>query len=267
MLKTVFALPLLLVPTIAMAQGVSSSSDLLADAQDDRWTLGVAVSVRDSPYVGEGTRVRPLPLVTLDGQRFFWRGLSGGIHLIQRKSLSIDAVLSGRFDGFDIKDLSRAGLARNGLDGTALEDRDDALDAGLAASWRGRAGELKVSALADVTDASGGYEFAVDYGYALQWGRTTVVPGAGVRWMSKDLVNYYYGTLDEEISRGVAPYRPGSALVPQVSVGFSRPLGEKWRVLGGVDYKFLPNELADSPLLEPDSNGSAAVRLGISRSF
>jgi len=60
MLKTVFALPLLLVPTIAMAQGVSSSSDLLADAQDDRWTLGVAVSVRDSPYVGEGTRVRPL---------------------------------------------------------------------------------------------------------------------------------------------------------------------------------------------------------------
>ena len=116
MLKTVLALPLLLVPTIAMAQGVSSSSDLLTDAQDDRWTLGVAVSVRDSPYVGEGTRVRPLPLVTFDGQRFFWSGLSGGIHLIQRKSLSIDAVLSGRFDGFDIKDLSRAGLARNGLD-------------------------------------------------------------------------------------------------------------------------------------------------------
>jgi len=84
--------------------------------------------------------------------------------------------------------------------------------------------------------------------------------------MSTDWVNDYYGTLDEAISRGVAPYRPGSALVPQVSIGFSRPLGEKWRVLGGVDYKFLPNELADSPLLEPDSNGAAAVRLGISRS-
>ena len=121
--------------------------------------------------------------------------------------------------------------------------------------------------MADVTDTSGGYELAVDYGYALQWGRTKVVPGAGVRWMSMDLVNYYYGTLDEEISRGVASYQPGSALVPQVSVGFSRPLGGKWRVLGGVDYKFLPNELVDSPLLEPDSNGSAGVRFGISRSF
>ncbi|WP_457322180.1 MipA/OmpV family protein, partial [Stenotrophomonas sp. P5_B8] len=98
MLKSVLALPLLL-PTVALAQGVSSSSDLLADAQDDRWSLGVAVSVRDSPYAGEGTRVRPLPLVTFDGQRLFWRGLSGGVHLIQGEAFSLDAVLSGRFDG------------------------------------------------------------------------------------------------------------------------------------------------------------------------
>jgi outer membrane protein len=266
MLKSVLALSLL-VPTTALAQAVSSSGDLLADAKDDRWSVGVAVGARDSPYVGEGTRIRPLPLVTYDGERFFWRGVSGGIHLVQGSAFSLDAVLAGRFDGFDINDLSRAGLARNGLDASTLEDRDDALDAGLAASWRGQAGELKVSALADVTDTSGGYELAVDYAYALQWGRTTIVPGAGVRWMSSDLVNYYYGTLDEEIRRGAPRYQPGSAVVPQVSVGFSRPLGDKWRVLGGVDYKFLPSELTDSPLLEPGSNGSAGVRLGISRSF
>lgn len=266
MLKSVLALSLL-APTTVLAQGVSSSADLLADARDDRWSVGVAVAVRDSPYVGEGTRVRPLPLVTYDGDRFFWRGISGGVHLVQSKAFSLDAVLAGRFDGFDIRDLSRAGLARNGLDAATLEDRDDALDAGLAASWRGSAGELKVSALADVTNASGGYELAVDYAYALQWGHTTVVPGAGVRWMSSDLVNYYYGTLDEEVRRGAPRYQPGSAVVPQVSIGFSRPVGEKWRVLGGVDYRFLPSELTHSPLLEPDTNGSAGVRLGISRSF
>lgn len=267
MLKSVLVAVPLLVPTLALAQGVSSSSDLLAEAKDDRWSLGIAVAARDSPYVGEGTRVRPFPMVTFDGQRFFWRGITGGIHLVQGSVFTLDAVVAGRFDGFDIKDLDRAGLARNGLDARMLEDRDDALDAGLAASWQGRAGELKVSALADVTDTSGGYEIAVDYGYALQWGRTTVVPGAGVRWMSSDLANYYYGTLDEEVSRGAARYEPGSVVVPQVSIGFSHPLGEKWRVLGGVDYKFLPNELTDSPLLEPDANGSAGVRLGISRGF
>jgi len=55
--------------------------------------------------------------------------------------------------------------------------------------------------------------------------------------------------------------------VPQLSVGFSRPLGDKWRLMGGVDYRFLPNEITDSPLSEPDTDGSAGLRLGITRSF
>lgn len=55
MFKPVLALSLLS-PTTALAQGVSSSADLLADAKDDRWPVGVAIAVRDSPYLGEVTR-------------------------------------------------------------------------------------------------------------------------------------------------------------------------------------------------------------------
>ena len=46
----------LLAPTTALAQGASSSADLFADAKDDRWPVGVAIAVRDSPYLGEVTR-------------------------------------------------------------------------------------------------------------------------------------------------------------------------------------------------------------------
>lgn len=60
MFKPVLALSLL-APTTALAQGVSSSADLLADAKDDRWPVGAAIAVRDSPYLGEVTPVRPLP--------------------------------------------------------------------------------------------------------------------------------------------------------------------------------------------------------------
>ncbi|MFL9583286.1 MipA/OmpV family protein [Stenotrophomonas sp. AB1(2024)] len=266
MFKYLVSVPLLL-PTLALAQSTTSSGDLLAKANDDRWSIGVAASVRQSPYAGEGTRVRPVPLLTYEGERLFWRGLTGGVHLVQGDTFSLDAVLSGRFDGFDIKDLGRRELLANGVDPARLDDRDDGLDAGITASWSSRAGEFKLSALADVTDASGGYEIAADYAYALTWGRTTVVPGVGVRWMSDDLVNYYHGTLDEEVARGVPRYQPGSAVVPQVSIAFTRPLGEKWRLMGGVDYKFLPNEITDSPLSEPDTDGSAGLRIGITRSF
>lgn len=265
MFKYVATVPFL-IPTLAFAQ-TSSSNDLLVKADDDRWSIGLAASVSDSPYAGEDTRVRPFPLLTFDGDRVFWRGLSGGVHAIKGDTFNLDVIVAGRFDGFDIEDLGRQELARNGVDANLLDDRDDGLDAGLAASWSGRAGELKLHALADITDASGGYEVGVDYAYALQWGRTTVVPGVGVRWMSDDLVDYYYGTLDEEVARGVPFYRPGSAVVPEVSIGFSWPLGEKWKLLGSLDYKFLPNEITESPLIEPDTDGSARLMIGFSRSF
>ncbi len=255
-----------LLPGLALAQ-TSSTGDLLANVDDGRWSIGVAASARQSPYAGEGTRIRPVPLITYEGERVFWRGLGGGVHLVEGERFRLDAVLSGRFDGFDIKDLGRRELRANGVDPGLLQDRDDALDAGLTASWSGRAGELKLSALADVTDRSGGYEISADYAHAVQWGRTTLIPGLGVRWMSDDLVTYYHGTLDEEVARGVPRHQPGSALVPQVSLAFSRPLGDKWRLLGALDYRFLPSEITESPLSEPDTDGSAGVRIGITRSF
>lgn len=254
-------------PALAIAQTATSTSDILARSADDRWTLGAAVSVRDSPYAGEGTRTRPLPLLTYSGERLFWNGLSGGVHAVRGERFGLDVILAGRFDGFDIDDLGRSALIRNGLDPALLEDRDDGLDAGLAFSWFGRAGQLKLHALADITDASGGHEFGADYAYAMRWGSTTIVPGIGVRWMSRDLVRYYYGILEEEVARGVAAYRPGSAVVPQVSIGFSRSLGEKWRLVGAVDYRFLPDEITDSPLIEPDTSGSAGLRIGLTRGF
>ncbi len=261
------AVALLVFPSVALAQVSGSTGDLLARQDDDHWTIGIGASIKDDGYAGQGTRVRPFPWLGYEGRRVFWRGLSGGVHVLKGEHFGVDVVLSGRFDGFDIDDLGRQALASNGLDARLLEDRDDGLDAGMAVVWRGRAGELKLSALADVSGTSEGYEWAADYGYALHWGHTTVVPGVGVRWMSGDLVDYYYGILDEEITRGVPTYRPGSALVPQVGVGFSRPLGERWKLIGAVNYRFLPSELTDSPLMDRDTGGAVGMRIGIGWSF
>ncbi|MFC4727254.1 MipA/OmpV family protein [Coralloluteibacterium thermophilus] len=260
---------LLVLPFAAAAQTGRGVADQIHTPRSDDWSLGVGVSIRDSAYAGEGTRIRPGPLVTYQGERFFWNGLTGGIHLVRNQSVQLDAILSGRFDGFDIDDLGRAELAANGLDADLLEDRDDALDAGFALTWRGRGGVLAVRALADITDTSGGQEFSVAYGYPIHIGRTTLVPGVAARWMSSDLADYYYGTgtLDGERARGVREYAPGSVVVPRASLGFSRPLGDKWRLLGSLDYEVLPDELADSPLMEPDTDGTARLMIGIARGF
>ena len=265
MKSTVALLALALAPGLVVAQVREDAPGV--QPEPTGWSLGVAVAAADSPYVGEGTRVLPLPMFSYEGERVFLRGIAGGVHLVDTGSFQLDALVSARPGGFDIDDLSSAGLAVNGLDARLLDDRDHGLDAGVGATWSGSFGRLRVRALADVTDASSGQEVGIDYAYPIHSGAWTIVPGVGVQWLSDDLANYYYGTLDSEVARGVTRYEPDASVVPGVSVALSRPFGTRWSVVAGLDYKFLPDELSDSPLLEHDASGVPSIFGGVSYRF
>jgi len=250
-------------PVSAWAQ-----DDPEADARPpSRLSAGVGAAISDSVYAGEGTRVTPFPLVVYQGERFFFHGITAGWRLVETDGFELAAVAAMRFDGFDIGDLGREELARNGLDARLLEDRDDGIDVGLSAAWTGRAGELEVELLADAAGASQGQEVSVEYGYPLQWGRTRVVPAVGLRWMSKDMADYYYGTLDKEVARGVVDYRAGDATVPHIGVSFMRSLGERWSLLATFEYSRFPDAIRSSPFVEPGCEGSVSLMLGIARGF
>lgn len=247
-------------PAAALAQG--------ADPPASRWAFGLGAAAIESPYAGEGDRIRAFPLISYEGERVFFRGISAGVHLLDSGGFRLDAVLSARLDGFDIDDLGRTELLANGLDPNLLSDRDDGLDAGVRASYRAGFGMISLEGTHDVTSASEGYEFELDYRYTWQVGQTALTALTGATWMSADTAGYYYGTLDEEVARGVAAYAPGSAVIPRVGVQLAHSLGDsRWQVLGAIDYQFLPDELQDSPLLEPDSEGMARVMIGLSRRF
>jgi outer membrane protein len=266
MSRAALALLFLLPVTVAAQTPVGAEPALSQTPQPDRWTLGLGASVVDSPYAGEGVRTRPLPYVTYEGDRLFWRADTVGVHLLATDGFVLDAIVSGRFDGVDRDDLGRAALAGNGVDLDRLVDRDDAADAGLAAQWRLGRNALAVRGVADVTGTSDGYELALDYTYRLSLGRTTVIPGIGVKWLSEDLADYYYGVRASETFNGAA-YAPGAAVVPAASVTFQRPLGGKWQVIGRLQYQHLPDELADSPLLERDTDGVAQAFIAVARGF
>jgi outer membrane protein len=259
---------------------VGSSSNVMAQAAPpgeegappegpppSRWGLGIGAVASDSPYAGEGTRVMPVPLISYQGEKFFFQGIRAGWQFIRNDAFELAAIAQFNFDGFDIKDLSRQKLAANGLDARQLEDRDDSLDAGVTATWSGSAGEIEIELLTDVTDKSGGQQYSLQYGYPIHWGQTMMTPHVGVTWLSDDTANYYYGTLDEEVARGAIDYKPDAATVPYVGVNFMHFFSEKWTMLAFLKYSILPDEITDSPFLEPDSDGSASILIGVSRSF
>jgi len=253
-------LALLALPATALGQQPASASGT--------WSIGAGAAAIDSPYAGEGTRVRPFPLVGYEGERVFLRGISGGVHLYQSDQFTLDALLSARLDGFDIGDLGRSELLANGVDPDLLSDRDDGIDAGFRASIGATWGTIALEAVHDISDTSDGYQVSLDYRYTWLFERSTLTTNAGASWMSSDLADYYFGIRDEEVARGVAAYAPGSALIPRVGVTLMQPIGTtQWQLLGSVEYRFLPSELSDSPLLEPGRNGLGRVVLGLSRRF
>lgn len=145
-------------PAIAVAQTTPQTDPSLSEQGPYRWGIGVGVVASDSPFAGEGTRTNPIPLILFEGERFFFRGITGGAHLMQGESFGLDAIVALRLDGVAADDLGVAELARNGIDRALLDDRDDSLDMGLVGAWRGAAGELELTAKADVTGTSEGYE-------------------------------------------------------------------------------------------------------------
>lgn len=234
----------------------------------DKWSIGVGTALTASPYAGEGTRVQPIPLIRYEGEHLFLRGLSAGVHLYHSDSLTFDALMSARLDGFDRSDLGRAELRDNGVNRDLLSDRDDGIDAGVRATYRTPYGAITLEALHDISDTSDGYEVSLDYRYTWHLSRTALTANAGASWMSAELANYYFGILDEEVSRGVADYSPGSAITPRLGLTLTHPIGSsKWALLGALEYRHLPSEFRNSPLMEPNRNGMARMSIGLSRHF
>jgi MipA family protein len=258
--QTLVRLALIAVPVAAFSQESSTPPE--------KWAIGPSAAFIDSPYAGEGTRVRVFPQFGYNGERMFLRGLSGGVHAYSTDRFTLDAMLSLRLYGFDISDLGRTELLTNGLDANLLSDRDDGLDAGLRATYHTEYGAIGLEGKHDISAASEGYEISLDYSRTWQFERTAITATAGANWLSSKLTDYYFGILDEEVARGVADYSPGSAVVPRVGLTAIHRIGSsKWQFLGAIEYQFLPEELRESTLLEPDSNGIGRVVLGLQRRF
>jgi outer membrane protein len=205
-------------------------------------------------------------LITYDGDRLFFQGITAGVHLLDTSSLEIDLIAEANLDGIDAEDLGTRELAENGIDRALLEDRKDSADVGFDVSFSGRFGELEFQALADVLDASGGYEASLSYGYPFALSeRLKLTPTVGAKWQSADRADYYYGILDEEVARGVRSYRPGSVVIPEVGLDLKYSFAERWLLLGNAKYRTLPGKVEDSPLL--DSGQSMRFFIGVLRVF
>src|SRR5262245_54047855 len=91
--------------TGVMAQTAPTTEDAPPDGPSgppSRWGLGVGAAASDSPYAGEGVRVLPVPLISYQGEKFFFQGITAGWRFIHNDSFELAAIAQFNFGGFDI---------------------------------------------------------------------------------------------------------------------------------------------------------------------
>ena len=252
-------------PACLLTMLASASSNAQAQ-QAGRWGLGAATVMSVNPYAGRGMRLIPFPAVTYESDSFYFFGIRGGAHLIDTEGFSLDAFAAARLDGIDAEDFGRSELAENGVDRDDLSNRKDGVDLGLSASITRAYGRFTLEASGDVTGASEGMEVEIGYAYPLQIDRRLMItPSVNLSWMSSNLTNYYYGTMDKEVARGAPLYRPGDSFVPQVGAELRYGFADRWAFLGMASYSRFTGDLADSPLLE--SGNAYSLILAVQRTF
>ncbi|GAB2663190.1 MipA/OmpV family protein [Arenimonas aestuarii] len=241
---------------LVLALALAGTPALAQDAPEPqpRWTLGLLAIERDAPYRQLDEDLVVVPLVRFEGERFYLRGLRGGVVLAKDGGFEFGAFLQGRGDGYEAADSPFL---------AGMDDRDFSLDIGLAASWRvKRVGQFEASLATDMLDRSGGQEAALSWTGLVRAGGWRLLPGASLSWQSGDMVDYYYGVRPDEALVGRPAYSPGSALFPEVSLLATRPLGERWELFARVGHTWLPSEVTDSPLVDQDGRTSVILGLG-----
>ena len=115
-------------PYCVVVLAAFASSSASAEESPSQWGLGVGAVASDNPYAGRGTRYRPFPLITYEGNRLFFQGITAGVHLLDTGALEIDLIAEANLDGIDAEDFGARVLAEKGIDRALIEDRKDSAD-------------------------------------------------------------------------------------------------------------------------------------------
>jgi outer membrane protein len=242
---------------VTVAEGTSTDIDIeLYKVLGERGRFGVGAGVigRGSPYIGsDSTVLQPIPVITYNGERLQWLGPTVQYGFAGTGRWRVAGTASYRIGVYEEEDSPvLAGLG----------DRDGTMMAGLGFRYELPGGvNFSLRYEHDVLDRIGGGASTARVSKAFQAGWLRVAPQIQANWLSSDLVNYDYGVPSSAATAARPAYSAGSSI--SYDVGFTSfiELTESWRILLNLSVEFLPDEIANSPIVADDRvvQGFAAI--------
>ena len=232
---------LLVILVIVELFTISAAAQEENDTYQTGFYAGPGVVVSDKPHKGMGTETRVFPFVMYQGRNFYLRGPTFGYKIYDKDKLTVDALLSWRFDGYEDDD-------SRDLEG--MDDRDMTAELGVSVSYKDGFGVTRFSFLNDILGKHDGHVLRLSYGKTFRRKNLTLTPSLGLNWQSKNFVDYYYGVRSKESRPSRATYHPSDAFNPFMSLQLTYELNEKWNIFSSFRYEWLENDISKSPIVD-----------------
>ncbi|HCD14853.1 MipA/OmpV family protein, partial [Shewanella sp.] len=101
----------------------------------------------------------------------------------------------------------------------------------------------------------------VRYAVPLNLGWGTVVPYAGVSYLSRDFTQYYFGVSKAEANKQHKDYQPGKAFTYNAGYKLIVPLSEHLELSQSSNFNYLDSAIADSPIVDGKQQWNANLAL------
>ncbi|MGL4209371.1 MAG: MipA/OmpV family protein [Candidatus Adiutrix sp.] len=228
-------------------------------AMADDLSLGLGLAYSTSPYKGHDDLVLPAPVIIYNGEHLFFRGLSGGVHLLNEKSYNLSLGLSYLPHHFKPSNTDDKALKQ-------LDRRRSTLAFDLIYALRTDFGHFGLKASQDILGHSEGQLVNLSYAYPFDFDPLLLRTGAGLSWASAKHLRYYYGISSQESQKsGLMEYEPNQAISPYLSLDATYRLTQHLNLNAGSQLTFLNSEIKNSPMV--DSSRIFSAYMGVAYNF
>lgn len=223
---------------------------------DYQWGLGIGGMIENQGYTDIGTETTVIPMIYLQTEKLRIYGPTINYQLASLGDLDFSIAGQYRFDGYDADD----GDIFKGMD-----DRTGTFEIGFSLNYGTEFGDLSFDALTDIGSEHDGYEVSLAYSKPFMFDPFMVEPFVRISMQSEDLVNYYYGVRENEITDYRAFYEADSTTNAEIGVRTNWRVGKRHNLLMILSYTAFGSEIKDSPLV--DKSGGGTFILGYTYAF
>jgi outer membrane scaffolding protein for murein synthesis (MipA/OmpV family) len=222
------------------------------------YSLGVAVTATDNPYVGGGTSYFAYPYLTSFRDSSFTRDW----FLIAEGDVGFRFISEKDWEFGLIGRLQTLGLGNNDSPELyGLDDRNWTIEVAPMIGYRGWPVHVNLRTYFETLGRHSGTTSQFILSLPREYERGFIVPSVRAVHRSSEYTDHYFGVAANEARPNRPEYQAGASLSTDARVRWGYALTEKWLLSGSVGVQFLDSEITDSPIVGKDKIWAANIGL------